>query len=150
MVGRAEGLDRRQMLGASISAVPVPPVPRIPARQSAHEPVAHGLRDDAGRGDRVTVGITIHEGIVGVADFRHRQSVEEQAGKRGGGEAGKHAADGPLHCEGSGDTDIEVVDLPDRGPADADRERSLANLERERFPACRREGLAVAHSDDHS
>lgn len=128
MVGRAEGRDRRQMLGAAIAAVSVPPIALMPPCKPAHQAVAHRLGDDAGRGDRVTVGIAVDQGVVCVADLGHVKTIHKEAGRRGSGEADKHTPDRSAHGERGRDADVQVVDLANRGPADADGECGIPDL----------------------
>jgi len=134
MVGGTEARNRRQVFRTAVAAVPVPAISLVPAGQPAHESIPDRLGDDARGRDGVAIGVAVHEGVVGMPDFGHGEAVQQEAGPRGRGAAGQDAEDGAAHREGGRDADVELIDLADGRPADADGEGRAADLEREGLP----------------
>ena len=114
-------------------------------RQAAHEFIADLLGDDAGSGDGGAVGVAVHQGLMGIAQFGEWQAVDQDLP---GIEAIEDTGHGATHGDGGGDTDVEAVDLANGGSGYRDAEGALTDTGNEPFALGGAQELGVAKSGD--
>lgn len=106
----AEAAEALVVFGGAVAGVGGPAVAGVAAGEALHEMVADGLGNDAGRCDRVAVGVAVHQGLVLVPNLPERKAVDNHAVRC---EAGEGALQRTAHGHGGGDPDIVAVDLAD-------------------------------------
>src|SRR5690348_2637324 len=67
-------LETRVVLLGAVAHVGLPAIARVARGQPLHEAIAHGLRDDRGRRDRLAAGVAIDQGIVRVTHLGQGQA----------------------------------------------------------------------------
>lgn len=137
--------DALLMLLRAVSHVGFPAIDRMAQREAAHELIANLLGDDAGRGDGAAMRVPIHQCIVRIAEFRKRQSIDEDLP---GIESREDTVDGAAHGDGGGYADVEAVDLANGGRRDGNAKSALANAGNQSLPLGRAQELRVAKARD--
>src|SRR5205814_5870558 len=106
VAGRAETVDRVDVLGCAISLVRFPGITGMARGETIHEIVAQRLGDHRCRRNRVTARVAIDDGFMLAAELRTGQAVDEDPRRR---EA--EPLEGPLHGENRRAPDVVAIVL---------------------------------------
>jgi len=140
--------DALLMFLGTVSHVGFPAIERMSQCKAAHELIADLLGDDAGGGDGGAVRVPVDEGFVRVAEFRERESIDQDLPGFEAAKSTEDTADGAAHGDGGGNPDVEAVDLANRGGGNGDPEGTLANAGDEPLTLGRAQQLGVAKAGD--
>ncbi len=149
-------IDGNHVLSGGVSHIRPPTEAGVPLRQPQHQAIAHGLRDNSGRGHTVAERVAINQGIVRHTDFGERQPINHHrvfgqiAGTRPKRSqtpvvGPQKSRQGAPHRQCGGNPDIHVIDFTGGGGPDAEGERSTTDEDCKSVPFFHWERLAVAH-----
>jgi len=126
--GDAEPFERDAVLRRAIAGVAFPAVPRMLGGEPFHDPVARHLGGDRGGGNGKAEAVAFHDRARRHGEFRRDIAVDQRR-LRHLPERGH----GALHGEQGRLENVQAVDFPDLGNADADI-GAAGHLREQRFP----------------